>query len=474
MGKCSIWNDDSNLKCQRCQANPMSRSDRYGNDACYAKKYHNTSRNRGYSYDDTTNGSTPHDSSGNRHSTIASSKSACNADDTNATALDEFGRVKSLQPKKVRWPPCFETNGSAFVLDTRSGMFYESISDFFYDPKSKLYYGNKQSAYFQYDPIKLKFINLSENKPEPENGQGNTTTDSMEPLSTSQPPEIKKAAITINLKTKLLASTKPNKKSKRDDGSVKDKPIIAVPEPATVPKQHALNIEKWSVRQNEIRQQEQEDKSKLEDVDDNTKIVATAKGEPICLLCRRRFPNVDKLRHHEEVSTLHKENMAKKELSATVKKQENSDASTSNFQPPNVVSASYVDRAEQRRQLHQVETMSAYSVLTLNSDVHSMVSADTNHSRSEDVVETKNILSATLDESNIGHQMLQKLGWKAGKVLGKKSEGSNTADDSERPEETSTTASRIAQDWDRIEAASKLASSQRGISMNTVKKGIGH
>jgi OCRE domain/G-patch domain len=450
----------------------MSRNDGYSNDACYDKNYHNTSRNRGYSYDETTNGSAPHDSSGNRHSTMASSKSADIADDTNVTALDEFGRVKSLQPKKVRWPPCFETNGSAFVLDTRSGMFYESISDFFYDPKSKLYYGNKQSAYFQYDPIKLKFINLSENKPEPEDGQGNTTTDSMEPLSTSQPPEIKKASITINLKTKLLASTKPNKKSKRDDGSVRDKPSLVVPEPVAVPKQHALNIEKWSVRQNEIRQQEQEGKSKLED--DSTKIVATAKGEPICLLCRRRFPNVDKLRHHEEVSTLHKENLAKQALSATEKKQENADATTSNLQPPTVVSASYVDRAEQRRQLHQVETMNTSSVRTLNSDVHSIVSADTNHSRSGNVVETKNILSATLDESNIGHQMLQKLGWKAGNVLGKKSDGNDTRNDSERPEDSSTTASRIAQDWDRIEAASKLSSSQRGISMNTVKKGIGH
>jgi hypothetical protein len=45
---------------------------------------------------------------------------------SNEAERDEFGRVKSKQPKKIRWPPCFESHGSAFVLDTRSGMFYEA------------------------------------------------------------------------------------------------------------------------------------------------------------------------------------------------------------------------------------------------------------------------------------------------------------------------------------------------------------
>jgi hypothetical protein len=55
--------------------------------------------------------------------------------------IDEFGRAarpKSLAPtkRKGEWPPPFEESGSAFVFDSRCGMFYESVSDFFYDPKS--------------------------------------------------------------------------------------------------------------------------------------------------------------------------------------------------------------------------------------------------------------------------------------------------------------------------------------------------
>ena len=113
MEKCSTWNDDGNLKCQRCQANPMKYGDGGRNDACYDKNYQRTSRRRGHSYDDTSKGSNRNDSSEHCHPTIAANDSAHTVDDSNVADLDEFGRVRSLQPKKIRWPPCFETHGSA-------------------------------------------------------------------------------------------------------------------------------------------------------------------------------------------------------------------------------------------------------------------------------------------------------------------------------------------------------------------------
>ena len=458
MEKCSTWNDTWINACQHCEAKLIQRGDGYRDDDSYDRKneYHRiSSRDRGYPQDDAT---------------IASNEALAHTAIT-PTELDEFGRVKSVQPKKVRWPPCFETNGSAFVLDTRSGMFYETISDFFYDPKSKLYYGNKQSAYFQYDPVKRSFINLSENKQDTAECEGNIVVDNLGPSSTKQAPEIKKTSITINLKTKSLAPTKPGKKPKKEDGSAKDKSNIVISEPVTVPKQHAMNIEKWSERQVEIRQQVYEGKSKVGD-DDRVQPVATAKGEPICLLCRRRFPNLDKLRHHEEVSNLHKENLAKQAALATVEKGEQSIIAKNAIMPNVTTTATYLDRAEQRRQLHQSEKMIVNTGLTLNSDVQSVVSADTYHSRTSIEVEAKNITSSTLDESNIGHQMLQKLGWKSGNVLGKKTDCGNPAADSVRQSESATTTSRMEQDWDRIEAVSKLA--QRGTTMNLGKKGIGH
>jgi RNA-binding protein 5/10 len=470
--KCSAWNDDGNIKCLRCHAKPLSQNDRSSYDEPFDKEYHRTSRYRGSSKEDIGNDSNEH-----RHRRIATNDGIPSSDTNNATAadLDEFGRVRSQQPKKTRWPPCFETHGSSFVLDTRSGMFYESTSDFFYDPKSKLYYGNKQSAYFQYDPIKRSFIDLSENKSKAAERESPPAASGVELQPAIQPSEVKKTSITIKLKTKLLTSTTASKR-KKDNGSLKEKPKSVVPEPVAVPKQHAINIEKWSERQNEIRQQAEDVKSKLEG-DEKTKIVATAKGEPICLLCRRRFPNVDKLRHHEEVSTLHKENLAKQASLSNEKKQESSNVTSTNIPSPIVSSATYIDRAEQRRQLHQLDQTKVSCLRTLNSDVHSIVSADnTLSSNSDRLVETRNGSNSTLDESNIGHQMLQKLGWKSGNLVGKKSDDNHVriADDNGRQAVSASTTSRIEQDWDRIEAVSKLTSSQRGSSMQIGgKKGIG-
>jgi RNA-binding protein 5/10 len=405
---------------------------------------------------------------------------------------DEFGRVRSVQPKKIRWPPCFDTNGSAFVLDTRSGMFYEAISDFFYDPKSKLYYGNKQGAYFQYDAMKQQFINVSsdQNAAVVDSTGSDAITEPalpnvMDPAITLQPSsEPKKASITINLKTKALASDsrKVHKKAKRDDMPGKEKSAVTlVSEPVVVvPKQHAANIEKWSERQSEMRNEE---KGKDDENPSTKAVTTTSKGEPICLVCRRRFPNLEKLRYHEGASNLHKENLAKQQALQVA----NAETSGSNVEikqnkpvsdtiTPSTVST-YVDRAEQRRKLHQPAEEPHRAVRLMNADIHSIVSVKTQRSNNSCRVQQFEMKS-NLDESNIGHQMLQKLGWKAGNALGRNQPSTENSTDLvvEQNESIPTiskpapSSSLIEQDWDRIEAISKRSS--QGIALR--KKGIGH
>jgi hypothetical protein len=79
--------------------------------------------------------------------------------------IDEFGRAKmdsemnnSIKTikKPIEWPPFIEKHEYKYILDTRSGMFYDAESDFFYDPKSKLYYGNKKQSYYRYNPDNKK------------------------------------------------------------------------------------------------------------------------------------------------------------------------------------------------------------------------------------------------------------------------------------------------------------------------------
>lgn len=359
----------------------------------------------------------------------------------NDTAVDEFGRWKAPTnlPKKTRWPPCFETHGSSFVLDTRSGMFYESVSDFFYDPKSQLYYGNLQGAYFRYDSTKRSFEAVT-SAPTPES----TTVDSIAAGASEE--SSKKTSISIHLKTKVLrsegSSAQIAKKAKKNKPPKEKASLQDVDATVVIPKkQHAVDIEKWSERQQEIRSIHHPDGKR----DSPKAVPTTAKGEPICLLCRRRFPSLEKLRYHETASALHKENLAQATASAAPEKDTPTNASSDAAES----AATYVDRAEQRRQMHQYTNPEGQPV------ANSLFPVEVSTATHESVDSTRN-----LDESNIGHQMLQKLGWKTGDGLGRvlNAEAGVSLD----------VPSTLEQDWDRIEALATSAPSRSN------RKGIGN
>jgi hypothetical protein len=316
--------------------------------------------------------------------------------------VDEFGRVISNRKKEDKkppeWPPQFESNGTAFVFDTRSSMFYQAESDFFYDPKSKLYYGNKKGTYYRYDSTVEPPFEQVQNV----DAQKGAATDleaepALAPLPKpgSAKADTGKKVISINLKTKSLKNKKNNK--------AKD-PSIASGEsdqvPARLPKQHAKDIDKWSDRQVEKRVEERQ-------------IQRTAKGEPLCPLCRRMFPTVEKLLYHEQVSKLHKENLAKQKEVETPSQQQNS----------------YADRAKQRRDMYGPETTSVLPVVPLGNSKAAVYEKDPSPPP-----------QANLSERNIGNQLLQKMGWKEGKSLGRQG----------RPDEESANAD-LMKCWDRIE-----------------------
>jgi G-patch domain len=134
---------------------------------------------------------------------------------------------------------------------------------------------------------------------------------------------------------------------------------------------------------------------------------------------------MDKLDYHIKVSTLHKENLAK--LSKNdVTLDEKVAVSSSTDDDNNKVTAStstqstkYVDRAKQRRIMHGVEA----SAIAINPDsLDDYVDDDSqlnNNNKSCSDTTTGSIQPGNdLNESNIGNQMLQKLGWKEGASLG--------------------------------------------------------
>lgn len=308
---------------------------------------------------------------------------------------DRFRDRRTPSPEEEpEWPPSFEKDGSAFVFDNRSGMFYEEKSDFFYDPKSKLYYGNKKESYFRYDKNEdPPFVKVEKSGGGPLEASEVTVEPIVSTMAKAKP------LIAINLK-----KSKKMKGSKSANAQPKHQaPVVSKEE-----KQRIANIEKWNEKQAEMKAEAGQEIGN----ESREKLRWTKKGQPICMLCKRKFQSVEKLRLHERESEMHRENLDKLEKArqASLKRKE-SPAGT------------YTDRAQRRRDLHGIEAS---------------LSAPSRMDESDEFTETATP-NDTLGSDNIGNQLLRKMGWK---------EGDKFEADAQ---------DNLRKDWDRIETLAKTA-----------------
>ncbi|KAL3806616.1 hypothetical protein ACHAXA_004420 [Cyclostephanos tholiformis] len=363
-------------------------------------------------------------------------------------------------PRKREWPPHFESSGASFIFDARSGMFYEPASNFFYDPKTKLYYSNARRQYYRYDADKRPYVFQPIGVPAavPDTtglgGQGNeipnvatTTTASNEcwadasspghPVATEVAVETK-SKIAISLKTPLppkdpaaksLTDIAVMEKAKLNQKNVHRQIFTSAPGDnavGTLPqahKKHAEDMTKWSERVKEMRG---EDGNKAP-----VTAKATASGQPICVICRRKFADVDKLLKHERLSELHRNNLAKKAASDAAAAVTRDGALQKHDSE-----ASYRDRSKERRMMHgshlAFEQSHAEALLA-----HSLGSASV-----AEVIRPEE----TLDNRNVGNKLLQKMGWKSGESLGRIGAQEN-ADGS-----STDVVSTLKNDWEKIES----------------------
>jgi len=368
------------------------------------------------------------------------------------------GSVESEESSE--WPPRFESGGASYVFDARSGFFYEAKSDFFFDPKTKLYYGNKLQSYFSYCPGECPPFRMvpQQQQDESAGGQGNVGTNLQAQNNNSG------AAPTGNMVQTAVSSLIAGKEKKKvaiSFGSIGKKKIVGssalnvnttassmgqtanelrsvVKAKAPVhAKRHAADIDKWSSKQKEIRGQVNpkptstkapevtasitvKPSTTVSKVDLKARTAATiTAGQPICFLCKRKFASLEKLRQHEEVSTLHKENL--KKAAAAAKPQE------------------YRDRTKERQALFGPDHTSCPDANVKKSDTISL-------QRSSLITTEKVLPQETLGDSNIGNKMLQKLGWKGGN-LGRKVD--NTMGSSQG---VTLVSEHMKKDWEKIES----------------------
>jgi len=255
--------------------------------------------------------------------------------------------------------------------------------------------------------------------------------------------------IAISLKTKSL-----NTKSSNSEFSGVTENVTQVDTSSIYDKKMQKDMDKWVQRGREINEtsteiksvtSEQEPKQDLEspqnisssdtatifqEKNHVTKIATTVKGLPICLLCRRKFASIQKLRQHEEVSALHKENLAKKAAIEIKRIDETNEQ--------------YRDRAKERRDLYGSE-QSFTSSSNVDKSLEDVRLGASLMTKARTVTLTQTVKpDENLGNSNIGNKLLQKLGWKGGS-LGRKNDGSSNHD----------ITNVMKEDWEKIEALAK-------------------
>jgi len=380
--------------------------------------------------------------------------------------------------KPKEWPPSFQNDGSAFTFDARSAMFYEPLSDFFYDPKSKLYYGNKKSAYYRYDETKEPpFVEVkrmtSEEVEEQQRGGGGGF--SQEKLAMGDPavPDASKPKIAIKLKTKKVRSSESTVAAieGRNHHHHQQQQAATTTTVSRAKKEQIANIGKWTEKQAELKHTEPGNVAATPDEGKQTpqgKVRTTVKGEPICALCKRKFPTLEKFRLHEKASELHKKNLLKLQEKKKNKQQQQQQqqqqgdsgikrkvdenlTDASNVTPTSSNEPVYTDRAQKRRQLHGMD------LSTPANGLHSLRRQDQRHGEAQVETHTHTQIDPTpgsdlLNETNVGHRMLQKLGYKQQPQPLQHNREQDQPADSGNDNKPRSANEHLRKEWDRIEA----------------------
>ena len=363
-------------------------------------------------------------------------------------------------------------------------MFYEPASDYFYDPKTKLYYSNKKRAYFTLikeggggGDVEFREVVQHGNT----GGGGATTSPTWAPATGNNDatnPQVNsneigaggdKTKIAIALKTTTLPSTadktasvaaasrlKLIEKLRKASSATANISSNNAPSEPQVHKKHAKDLDVWSNRIKEMKGEIQDPAAavvgapsssssssrQLQSSSDNTTpttVKTTASGQPICVLCRRKFANIEKLRQHEQLSALHKDNLAKKAAAAEKAK---------------AAETTYRDRTKERQLLY------SGSSSTDTKHVDRLLSSVTNpktDAKTTTVIRPEEMLG----DDNVGNQMMQKMGWKSGNALGRKQEdggGDNTAESKVGSNATDS----LKNEWARIESLAQSGGQSRG------------
>uniref|UniRef100_A0A1A7ZC14 RNA binding motif protein 5 n=1 Tax=Nothobranchius furzeri TaxID=105023 RepID=A0A1A7ZC14_NOTFU len=346
-----------------------------------------------------------------------------------AVAAPPIGASSTAPPAGQAVDISTAPNISNYQYDESSGYYYDPHSGLYYDPNSHYYYNGQTQQYLYWDVEKQSYLPAPTGENDKSNG---SAAGSKEPKEKKEKPKSKTAqqiAKDMERWAKSLNKQKENFKSSFQPISQEERKEAAAADAGfTLFEKKPCGLDRLT---QEVSRSAEEEAPMSSAAASKCGLVAAYSGDSdpeeggaeldggdgvqdkltdwkklACLLCRRQFPNKEGLVRHQQLSDLHKKNlevlhrskMSEAELEELERKESE---------------LKYRDRAAERREKYGIPEPPVPKKKKFSQPAAAAVNYEQ---------PTKD----GLNSDNIGNKMLQAMGWKEGKGLGRNQQGITT------------------------------------------------
>nr|XP_057944441.1 RNA-binding protein 5 isoform X1 [Doryrhamphus excisus] len=318
-------------------------------------------------------------------------------------------------------------DASTYQYDEASGYYYDAVTGLYYDPNTHYYYNSQTQQYLYWDNEKQTYVPASVDANSAQSAAG--AKEPREGKEKKEKPKSKTAqqiakdmerwAKSLNKqKDNFKSSFQPISQEERKEAAAADAGFTLFekkqagvldripPEMMNVPEEEATSSSSNASKPGLVAAYSGDsDPEESAEGADGGQDKMTDWKKLACLLCRRQFPNKESLIRHQQLSDLHKKNLEVMRRSKMSESElEELERSESELK--------YRDRAAERREKYGIP--------------EPPVAKKKKYSQPAPAVNYEQPTKDGLNSDNIGNKMLQAMGWKEGKGLGRNQQGITT------------------------------------------------
>uniref|UniRef100_A0A671K8H5 RNA-binding protein 5-B-like n=1 Tax=Sinocyclocheilus anshuiensis TaxID=1608454 RepID=A0A671K8H5_9TELE len=305
---------------------------------------------------------------------------------------------------------------SSYQYDESSGYYYDPSTGLYYDPNTHYYYNSQTQQYLYWDGEKQAYVPAVDANNAAQSDAASMSTTQKEKKEKPKSKTAQQIAKDMERWAKSLNKQKENFRSSFQPISQEERKEAAAADAGfTLFEKKTGALERLVTEASKVTEEECSSSkvglvaaysgdSEPEEVmeGDEREDKLTDWKKIACLLCRRQFPNKEALIRHQQLSDLHKQNLE------VLRRSKLSEAELEELERKET-EMKYRDRAAERREKYGIP--------------EPPVPKKRKFTQPTPVVNYEQPTKDGLNSDNIGNKMLQAMGWKEGKGLGRNQQG---------------------------------------------------